>query len=74
MWVIWIMILAPCLCIVAASKLAGELLKAMTQLSPGTKRQFLDALPSNVLAEPELPVEDEPDVFNHGTSLDNQNE
>lgn len=59
---------------VASSKLARELLKAMAQFSPGTKRKFLDVLSSNVLAEPELPVEEEPDVFNHGTSLDDEND
>jgi hypothetical protein len=61
------------LCIVAAGKLAGELLKAMTHFSPGTKRKFLDALSSSVLAEPELLVEEEPGLFNHSTSLDDQN-
>jgi hypothetical protein len=59
---------------VASSKLAEELLKAMGHFSPGTKQKFLDVLSSNVLAEPELPIAEAPDFFNHGISLDDEND
>jgi hypothetical protein len=42
----------------------------MAQLSPNTKRKFVHALTNSRGPCPQLPIDDEPDVFGHGTSLD----